>query len=191
MLLGGDEIGRTQRGNNNAYCQDNDLSWYDWSLPTRDDDLHAFVRRLIRVRAEQPVLRRRRFLQGSRLRAIGAKDITWLRPGGGEMTAGDWHDRSLRALGLVLYGNAIEEPGPHGEPVTGDTLAILLNAGQSAVEFDLNNYAEHVPAGWETLIDTLHPPDNGGLVYPDRAQVTVPDRTLLLLREIPPAIGTD
>ena len=191
MLLGGDEIGRTQRGNNNAYCQDNDLSWYDWSLPTRDDDLHAFVRRLIRIRAEQPVLRRRRFLQGSRLRAIGAKDITWLRPGGGEMTAADWHDRSLRALGLVLYGNAIEEPGPHGEPVTGDTLAILLNAGQSAVEFDLNNYAEHVPAGWETLIDTLHPPDNGGLVYPDRAQVTVPDRTLLLLREIPPPTGTD
>ena len=80
MLLGGDEIGRTQRGNNNAYCQDNDLSWYHWSLPARDDDLHAFVRRLIRIRAEQPVLRRRRFLHGSRLRAIGAKDITWLRP---------------------------------------------------------------------------------------------------------------
>ena len=191
MLLGGDEIGRTQRGNNNAYCQDNDLSWYDWSLPARDDDLHAFVRRLIRIRAEQPVLRRRRFLQGSRLRAIGAKDITWLRPGGGEMTAADWHDRSLRALGLVLYGNAIEEPGPHGEPVTGDTLAILLNAGQTTVEFDLTNYAEHVPAGWETLVDTLHPPDNGGLVYADGAQVTVPERTLLLLREIPPVTEAD
>ena len=100
------------------------------------------------------------------------------------MTAADWHDQSLRALGLVLYGNAIEEPGPHGEPVVGDTLAILLNAGQSAVEFDLANYAEHVPADWETLIDTLYPPDNGGLVYRHRAQVAVPDRTLLLLREI-------
>jgi glycogen operon protein len=184
MLLGGDEIGRTQLGNNNAYCQDNDLSWYDWSRPARDDDLLAFVSRLIRIRAEQPVLRRRRFLHGSRLRAIGAKDITWLRPGGGEMTAVDWHDQSLRALGLVLYGNAIEEPGPHGEPVTGDTLAVLLNAGRTAVEFDLTNYAEHAPAGWQTLIDTLHPPDNGGLVYRDRARITVPDRTLLLLREI-------
>jgi isoamylase len=184
MLLGGDEIGRTQRGNNNAYCQDNEISWYDWSLRAQDVDLHAFVRRLIRIRAQQPVLRRRHFLHGSRLRAIGAQDITWLRPGG-EMTAADWHDRSLHALGLVLYGNAIEELGPHGEPIVGDTLAILLNAGRTAVEFDLTNHAEHAPANWETLIDTLHPPDNSGLVYGDRVQVTVPDRTLLLLREIP------
>jgi isoamylase len=101
------------------------------------------------------------------------------------MTAADWHDQSLRALGLVLYGNAIEEPGPHGEPIVGDTLAILLNAGRTAVDFDLTNHAEHAPASWETLIDTLHPPDNSGLVYGDRVQVTVPDRTLLLLREIP------
>jgi isoamylase len=185
MLLGGDEIGRTQRGNNNAYCQDNEISWYDWSLPAQDVDLHAFVQRLIRIRAQQPVLRRRHFLQGSRLRATGAQGITWLRPGGGEMTAADWHDQSLRALGLVLYGNAIEEPGPHGEPIVGDTLAILLNAGRTAVDFDLTNHAEHAPASWETLIDTLHPPDNSGLVYGDRVQVTVPDRTLLLLREIP------
>ena len=191
MLLGGDEIGRTQRGNNNAYCQDNDLSWYHWSLPARDDDLHAFVRRLIRIRAEQPVLRRRRFLHGSRLRAIGAKDITWLRPGGGEMTAADWHDRSLRALGLVLHGNAIEELGPHGETVTGDTLAILLNAGQTEVEFDLTHHADHAPAGWETLVDTLRAPDNGGLVYRSRVPVVVPDRTLLLLREMPPATKAD
>jgi isoamylase len=186
MLLGGDEIGRTQRGNNNAYCQDNDISWYDWSLPRRDDDLLAFVRRLIRIRAEQPVLRRRRFLHGSRLRAIGARDIAWLRPGGGDMTAADWHDQALRALGLVLHGNAIEEPGPHGETVVGDTLAMLLNAGQVAVEFDLIHHADHAPAGWETLVDTSRPPDNGGQVYRARTPVTVPDRTLLLLREIPP-----
>jgi glycogen operon protein len=191
MLLGGDEIGRTQRGNNNAYCQDNHLSWYDWSLAARDDDLHAFVRWLIRIRAEQPVLRRRRFLHGSRLRAIGAKDITWLRPGGGEMTAADWHDRELRALGLVLHGNAIEEPGPHGETVAGDTLAVLLNAGQTDVEFDLASHADHAPAGWETLIDTLHPPDNGRLVYHPRTRVAVPDRSVLLLREVPPVTGTD
>jgi glycogen operon protein len=148
------------------------------------------VRRLIRIRAEQPVVRRRRFLHGSRLRAIGAKDITWLPPGGGEMTAADWHDQHLRALGLVLHGNAIEEPGPHGETVAGDTLAILLNAGQTEVEFDLTNHADHAPAGWETLVDTWHPPDNGGLVYRDPARVAVPDRTLILLRELPPATST-
>ena len=191
MLLGGDEIGRTQRGNNNAYCQDNDLSWYDWSLPERDDDLHAFVRRLIRIRAEQPVLRRRHFLYGSRLRAIGAKDITWLRPGGGEMTAADWHDSSLHALGLVLHGNAIDELGPHGETISGDTLAMLLNAGKTEVEFDLTQHADHALADWETLVNTLHPPDNGRLIYRTGALVTVPDRTLLLLRELPPPARSD
>ena len=105
---------------------------------------------LIRLRAEQPVLRRRQFLHGSRLRAIGAKDIAWLRPGGGEMTAADWHDESLRALGCVLHGNAIEEPGPHGEKIAGDTLALLLNAGRAAIEFDLSRHADHAPASWET-----------------------------------------
>jgi isoamylase len=191
MLLGGDEIGRTQRGNNNAYCQDNDLNWYDWSLLARDDDLHAFVQRLIRIRAEQPVLRRRHFLYGSRLRAIGAKDITWLHPGGGEMTAADWHDLSLHALGLVLHGNAIDELGPHGEPISGDTLAMLLNAGRTEVEFDLAQQGDHGSASWETLVDTMHPPDNDGLVYRARTAMVVPSRTLLLLREIPPATGSD
>ncbi|MGH2618251.1 MAG: glycogen debranching protein GlgX, partial [Thermomicrobiales bacterium] len=136
---------------------------------------------------EQPVLRRRRFLHGSRLRAIGARDIAWLRPGGGEMTAADWHAQRQHALGLVLHGNAIEEPGPRGEPVTGDTLAILLNAGNSAVEFDLSRHADHAPARWETLIDTMVPPDNAGAMYAPLAPVVVPERTLLLLREV--AVG--
>jgi isoamylase len=185
MLLGGDEIGRSQRGNNNAYCQDNDFSWYHWSPPARDDDLHAFVRRLIRIRAEQPVLRRRHFLYGSRLRAIGAKDITWLRPGGGEMTAADWHEPGLHALGLILHGNAIDELDPHGQPISGDTLAVLLNAGKTEAEFDLTQHADQAPAAWQTLIDTMHPPDYDGVVYQTRTPVVVPGRTLLLLREIP------
>jgi hypothetical protein len=91
----------------------------------------------------------------------------------------------------VLHGNAIEEPGPHGETVAGDTLAVLLNAGQTDVEFDLTSHADHAPAGWETLIDTLHPPDNGGLVYHSRTRVAVPDRTLLLLREVAPVTELD
>ncbi len=185
MLLGGDEIGRTQRGNNNAYCQDSDLSWYAWALDTADEELLAFTTLLIRIRSEQPVLRRRRFLHGSRLRAIGARDIAWLRPGGGEMIAADWHDTSLHALGCVLHGNAIEEPGLHGEPITGDTLAILLNAGCDAVAFDLTHHADHAPASWETLIDTMHPPDNDAAICGPLAPVVVPDRTVLLLRELP------
>jgi glycogen operon protein len=184
MLLGGDEIGRTQLGNNNAYCQDNPLSWYDWAIDDDDEALLAFTKRLIRIRREQPVLRRRRFLSGSRLAAIGAKDVAWLRPGGGEMMPADWQDRGLHALGLVLHGNAIEELGPRGEIVTGDTLAILLNAGRHPVEFDLARHADHPPARWETLIDTAFPPDNGGAVYERTSPVKVPERALLLLREL-------
>ena len=184
MLLGGDEIGRTQRGNNNAFCQDNEVSWYDWDLDERDEELLAFTKLLLQLRREQPVLRRRQFLRGSRLRAIGAKDIAWLRPVGGEMTAADWQIAELHALGMVLHGNAIEELGPHGEPIVGDTLAILLNAGD-AVEFDLSRHAEHPPASWETLLDTARPPANDGRRYPPNERVPVPERTLLLLRELP------
>jgi isoamylase len=187
MLLGGDEIGRTQRGNNNAYCQDNDLSWYSWRLAPSDEEFLAFVQRLVRIRREQPVLRRGNFLHGSRLREIGAKDVTWLRPDGGEMIAADWFNPKLHALGLVLHGDALVERGPRGEPIVGETLAILLNAGREAVHFDLSTHAEHVPRRWETLIDTMSPPDNGGCVHDALAPVVVPERTVLLLREIVPA----
>jgi hypothetical protein len=107
------------------------------------------------------------------------------------MTAADWHDQSLRALGQVLYGNAIEEPGPHGETISGDTLAMLLNAGKTEVEFDLTQQGDHALADWGTLVNTLHPPDNGRLIYRTGALVTVPDRTLLLLRELPPPARPD
>jgi glycogen operon protein len=184
MLLGGDEIGRTQRGNNNAYCQDNDLSWYSWALDEADEELLAFVQRLTRIRREQPVLRRSSFLHGSRLREIGAKDVTWLRPDGGEMIAADWFDPSLHALGLILHGDALVELDARGAPVFGDTLAILLNAGPKPVRFDLSAHADHAPRRWETLVDTCLPPDNDGCVYGSHAPVPVPERTLLLLREI-------
>lgn len=184
MLLGGDEIGRTQRGNNNAFCQDNAISWYDWDLHEWTEDLLAFTRRLIAIRRAQPVLRRRRFLHGSHLRAIGARDIAWLRPGGGEMLHADWHNAELHALGLVLHGNAIEERGARGEIITGDTLAILLNANTEAVSFDLAIHADHAPAHWETLVDTAHPPDNRARLYPPSAPLRVEPQSLLLLREL-------
>ena len=186
MLLGGDEIGRTQRGNNNAYCQDNDLSWYSWQLDEADTELLEFVRRLIEIRRTQPVLRQRSYLLGSRLRDIGAKDITWLRPDGGEMIAADWANPKLHALGLILHGDAIVERGPRGEPVIGDSLALLLNAGEDPVRFVLNIHAEHVPRRWQTLIDTMAPPDRGGLVYDALEPVQVPEQTVVLLREIVP-----
>jgi glycogen operon protein len=107
------------------------------------------------------------------------------------MTAADWHDPGLHALGLVLHGNAIDELDVHGDPISGDTLALLLNAGRTEVEFDLTQHADHAPAAWQTLIDTMHPPDNDGLVYRARTAVAVPARTLLLLREMPSKTGAE
>jgi glycogen operon protein len=185
MLLGGDELGRTQRGNNNAYCQDNDISWYAWALQPPDEELMEFVKLLIRLRREQPVLRRRRFLHGSRLREIGAKDIAWLRPGGGEMTAGDWHDPRLHALGLVLHGNAIEELAPDGQKLIGDTLAILMNASQVDVTFDLAHHVDQTLYDWQTLLDTAQPPDSGGRIISRKDVPVVSAQSLLLLKELP------
>ena len=186
MLLGGDEFGRTQRGNNNAYCQDNVISWYDWHDDAWDDDLHTFVKHLITTRKAQPALRRRRFLHGSHLRAIGARDIAWLRAGGGEMHHADWLNEHIHALGLVLHGNAIEELDDRGEPIVGDTLALLLNAGTIPARFEMSRHAAHAPARWQTLVDTHHPPDNNGRIYPAMTYVAVPARGLLLLKELLP-----
>jgi isoamylase len=183
MLLGGDELGRRQRGNNNAYCQDNEISWYDWDLASWQQDLLAFTRHLIKIRREQPVLRRRRFLQGSRLRAIGARDIIWLRADGGEMLQADWQDPNLHALGLILHGAGINEPGPRGEPVVGDTLAVLLNADIYDVTFHLRGHDQHACTHWVTLVDTSAPPDNDGYVWATGQEVVVPARSVLLLAE--------
>jgi glycogen operon protein len=186
MLLGGDEFGRTQRGNNNAYCQDNIISWYDWQDEGWDANLHAFVKHLIAIRRGQPALRRRRFLHGSKLRAIDVRDIAWLRAGGGEMLHVDWLDNQLHALGLVLHGNAIEELDSRGHPIVGDTLALLLNAGLKPVKFEMSRHAAHAPARWQTLVDTHHPPDNRGKIYPRNAPIVVPRRGLLLVKELLP-----
>jgi glycogen operon protein len=185
MLLGGDELGRRQRGNNNAYCQDNEISWYDWDLADWQHELLAFTQHLLKVRRAQPVLRRRRFLQGSRLRAIGARDIIWLRADGGEMLHADWQDPSLHALGLILHGAALNETGPHGESVVGDTLALLLNAAVHDVTFHLSGHDEHACTQWVTLVDTGAPPDNQGKAWAAGQKVAVPARSLLLLAESP------
>src|SRR5690606_2064422 len=118
------------------------------------EDLLAFTQHLLKVRRDQPALRRRRFLQGSLLRAIGARDIIWLRADGGEMMHADWQDPKLHALGLILHGAALSETGPQGEPIQGDTLALLLNGGADDVTFSLCGHIEHACTQWVTLVDT-------------------------------------
>ena len=155
MVSGGDELLRTQGGNNNAYCQDNEISWTQWELSPEQRDFLEFTRRLIRVRREHPVLRRRKFLQGSRIRGADVLDIAWLDPTGNEMTDDMWSSPDVRVLGMRLNGDAIHEVNERGERIIGDTLLIMLNAGERTIPFVLP--ATAAAERWETLIDTADP----------------------------------
>ncbi|MBX3324870.1 MAG: glycogen debranching protein GlgX [Nitrospira sp.] len=152
MICGGDEIGRTQQGNNNAYCQDNEISWYDWTLDQAQRDLLTFVRSMIAFRKEHPVLRRRRFFQGRRLRGSEVKDLAWFRPDGKEMTDKDWDAGYAKSLALRLAGDAIAETDEKGRPIIDDTLLILLNAHHTPLPFTLPAHKRGVR--WRPLLDT-------------------------------------
>jgi glycogen operon protein len=152
MLCAGDEIARTQGGNNNAYCQDNEISWLDWKLGRAQDDLLAFTRALIRLRREHPVWRRRQFLYGRRIRGSELKDLAWFRPDGKEMTEDDWNAPHTRCLGLRLSGDAIVEVDDMGDRIVDDTFVLLLNAHHEPVPFVMPAHRRGVR--WEALLDT-------------------------------------
>jgi glycogen operon protein len=152
MLLGGDELGRTQQGNNNAYCQDNDVSWFDWQLDGRGQRLLEFTRRLVGLRREHPELRRRKFFQGRVLCAAGMKDLAWLHPDGREIAAEDWSRLSVSAFAFRLCGQAMDDVDDRGKRIMGRTLLVLFNAEPRAVDFVLPDPA---PGGsWQVLVDT-------------------------------------
>ena len=133
MFLMGDEVGRTQQGNNNAYCQDNALSWTDWTLTPERQDLLAFTRRMIQVWKQHPVLRRRKFFQGRRIRGADVQDIAWLDPTGTEMTDAMWSSPDVRAIGVRLNGDAIQEVDERGRRIAGDTLLLLRTPANAGV----------------------------------------------------------
>jgi glycogen operon protein len=134
MLLHGDELGRTQRGNNNTYCQDSELTWIDWS--DADEALMSFVQRLTGLRHSHPALRRRRFFTGNR-DAAGVPDVAWLRPDGEPMDNADWVSASVRQMAVYVNGRAITEPGPRGEPIEDDSFLMLFNCGSGSADFTL------------------------------------------------------
>jgi glycogen operon protein len=152
MLCGGDEIGRSQGGNNNAYCQDNDISWFQWSLSRPAAQLLEFTQRLIRLRREHPVFHRRTFFHGRRVLGAASKDLSWFRPDGKELTEDDWGNGRMRCLGLRLAGDAIEEVDDMGEPIVGDTFLVLLNAHDQGIAFILPAHDARVR--WQAVLDT-------------------------------------
>jgi glycogen operon protein len=155
MILAGDEIGRTQRGNNNAYCQDNDISWVDWRMDERRRNLLEFTQRLTDLFHEHPTFRRRKFFQGKPILGSEVKDITWFRPDGEEMTPADWSFSGTRVLGLLLLGDAINEVDDRGNPILDDTMLVLLNAYHEALPFTLPSHNPDLR--WSPLLDTRFP----------------------------------
>jgi len=183
MLLSGDEMGRTQQGNNNAYCQDGELAWLHWNLDHRRRALLEFTRRLIHFRQAHPDLRRHKFFQGRPIRGSAVKDIVWVRADGAEMTDEEWGAGWMRTLGVRLDGDAMDVVNEKGQHVTDDTLLILLNAYHEAVPFALPAYVSGVR--WAVEFDTARPAlKEGGQVVPGGESVTLAGRSLMLLRHV-------
>jgi isoamylase len=178
MLLGGDELGRTQHGNNNAWCQDNEISWFDWD--NADPALSEFVRTLIAFRREHPVFRRATFLSGTETRGSGLPDVWWFRPDGRRMTQRDWQQLPGCTLGVFLNGDEIPSPGPHGEEIADDSFLLLFNASAEPVTFTLPT--RRFGARWELVLATGEDVPDGSVGA--RAEVSVRDRSLTLLRRV-------
>jgi glycogen operon protein len=155
MLLAGDELARTQGGNNNAYCQDNELSWMPWDWTPEQREMLAWAKRVIRLQREQSILSRRAFFRGQPVRGAGTKDIQWLHPDGEEMTEADWQDPEVRCLGVYESGDAADVTDEAGLPIIGDSLLILLNAANRAVDFLLPRPPLDRP--WTLVLDTNQP----------------------------------
>jgi glycogen operon protein len=181
MILGGDEMSRTQFGNNNAYCQDNDISWYDWSQPDEHLALLGFARRVMEFRQRHRVFRRRKWFQGRALHGAETKDIGWFNPDGHEMTEEQWVEGVVRALGVFLNGEVLPDPGPHGELLSDDSFLILFNADSAPIAFTL-------PSGrwgetWAAVIDTNDPSlEEGSVVYKSGEDVDVESHSIVILR---------
>ncbi len=183
MLLAGDELRRTQLGNNNAYCQDNELSWVDWELGEREHGLLEFTRRLLRLRAEHPVFRRSAFLTGEEHRGSGAPDVWWFRPDGRRMTQADWARGDAFALGAFLNGAEIPTQTDHGEPISDESFIVLFNAWREPVTFVLP--PTRFGRRWAHELCTAEPdlPPNGTTLKA-RDAVPVRERALRVLRRV-------
>ncbi len=179
MIAAGDEMGKTQGGNNNAYCHDDELSWLDWNLDDRRRALLGFTRRLVKLRLSQPALQRRRFFRGAHLWDSSVKDLAWFRPDGAEMTEEDWKKPFARSVAFVLGGDSISTPDERGERIVGDTLLVLMNAWHEPVIYVLPEL--EWGREWEILLDTAGATDSKRDLVAARGSVSVEARSLVIL----------
>jgi isoamylase len=177
MLQAGDEMGKTQQGNNNAYCQDNQISWIDWQHT--DEELLRFSERLLALRRHHPLFRRRRWFQGRSIRGEAMADIAWFKPDGGVMSDRDWSNGYARSLGIFLNGDDIASIGPRGQRERDDSFYLLFNAYFEPLEFVLP--AQQFGRRWLRVLDTADPVPR---YYPAGARVRVDGRSLCVLRRV-------
>jgi isoamylase len=176
MLLGGDEMGRTQQGNNNAYCQDNEITWFDWAQP--DEDLLAFTKQLVALRKAHPVFRRNRFLAGAE-----ASELRWFTPAGAEMTGADWADPNVLAIALYLDGSDDPDRAADGTWLIDDDFLVLVSAWWESLDFVLPETRPQ--AGWQVEIDTYDPVSQAGPATAERKagdHITVGPRSVVVLK---------
>ena len=178
MIYAGDAIGHTQMGNNNAYCQDNEVSWIRWALKPQDRELLSFVQRMINLRNRHPIFRRRHFFQGRPIKGANVKDVLWLNPTGGEMTEEQWRDASTCCLGMFLAGQGLDETDERGRKLGDENFLVLLNSYHEDVAFALPAF--HPGSRWVAWMDTSR--ENGlrnadthdaGAAYPLQARSMV------------------
>jgi glycogen operon protein len=182
MLLGGDEIARSQGGNNNAWCQDTEISWYEWGLRGHQAELYDFTQRLIGLRQRHPVFRRGKFLAGREQVGSGLPDVWWFRPDGRRMTQRDW-DQQPHVLGVFLNGQEIADRSPRGEPIEDDSFLLLFNAHHEDVTFTIP--ARRFGAEWTQELCTFEPGANADAIRsPARGEVLVRSRSMKLLRRL-------
>jgi isoamylase len=178
MLLGGDEMGRTQGGNNNAYCQDNEITWFDWA--SADTALQEFTKRLIAFRRAHPVFRRRRFLAG-----IEASELQWFTPAGTPMDGADWADPGARAIAIYLDGSDDPDRAEDGTPLLDDDFLVLVNSWWEPLSFAMP--PTRPDAEWHAQIDSYDPAAPAGAAgHKAGDQVTVGPRSVAVFQSTPP-----
>jgi glycogen operon protein len=178
MLLGGDELSRTQQGNNNAWCQDNEISWFDWDLDDGERRLLEFTRRLIALRRDHPVFRRTRFFAGS---GADLPDVWWMRPDGRKMTQRDWRNAEAHAIGVFLNGDELNMTTPSGDELRDESFLVLFNAHHESMTFRMPT--RRFGSRWTLELSTAEPDlARDARAWSARAEVNVESRSILLLR---------
>jgi glycogen operon protein len=180
MICGGDELSHTQGGNNNAYCQDNVISWLAWDLDNEEKEFLEFVRNLVHFRREQPVLNRRKFFQGRPIRGSEIKDISWLNTSGHEMTDEQWNAGWIQCIGVRLAGDIIGDVDEQGKPLFGDTILVLINASPNATIFQVPPHKKGQK--WMFVLDTAIGEAPKQTEFREGDTYLLQDRSLAVLR---------